>query len=203
MYLRSLVGPVNILYLFYDDPKLVHVMMETWLKLVLKCLTKIQDYIPFFKFTFGEDIAFKGRPLISPQLVEEFLMPYYRELFQTLRNRQREFMHIELDCDGDPDKLMPLYIQNGITALSPCEVAAGCDVIKMRKKYPDLVLCGGIDKRIIPEGEESIMRELDRIIPYMKEKGGYIPTFDHGVPPDVSLKNYLFYRKYITSIDAI
>lgn len=201
MYLRSLMGPENVLYVFYDDPDLVHDMMQTWLKLMVTCLTKVQDHVQFFKLFLAEDISFKTGPLISPQMVEEFLMPYYRELIQTLRTRQKEFLHVEIDTDGNPDVLLPIYIKNGFTAWSPCEVAAGCDPVEMAKKYPNLVICGGIDKRILAEGKDAIRREIDRIVPFMRERGGYIPTCDHGVPDDVSFENYLFYREYITSID--
>jgi len=201
MYLRSLCGPENLLYLFYDDPGLLHDMMKVWLNLAITCLTKLQDYIPFFNLYIGEDIAYKTGPLISPEMVEQFLMPYYRELFQTLKSRQKEFIHIELDSDGNSDILMPLYIENGITALSPCEVAANCDLVAYREKYPQLVMGGGIDKRVLSKGKDEIKREVDRVISSMKDKGGYIPMCDHGVPPDVSFEKYLFYREYITSID--
>jgi uroporphyrinogen decarboxylase len=33
---------------------------------------------------------------------------------------------------------------------------------------------------------------LERILPLI-ENGGYIPTVDHRVPPDVSFENYLYY----------
>jgi len=29
----------------------------------------------------------------------------------------------------------------------------------------------------------------------MRERGGYIPTCNHGMPEEVSLENYLYYRK--------
>jgi uroporphyrinogen-III decarboxylase len=201
MYLRSLCGPEKLLYLFYDEPELIHDMMKTWLALMTECLTKLQDCVPFFKLHFGEDIAYKLHTLISPKMFEEFLEPYYNELFQTIKSRQKEFIHIELDCDGNPDILMPYYIRNGITAVSPCEVAAGFDVVAMGRKYPETIFLGGIDKRKIALDKDEIKKEVDRVIPAMKKRGGYIPMFDHGVPPDVSFENYLFYRRYITSID--
>ena len=125
MYLRSLLGPENVLYVFHDDPELVHDMMKTWLTLQTVCLVKVQERVPFFKLFMGEDIAYKNGPLISPAMVEEFLMPYYRELIETLRSSQKDFMHVEVDTDGNPDLLLPIYIKNGFTAWSPCEVAAG------------------------------------------------------------------------------
>jgi uroporphyrinogen decarboxylase len=56
-------------------------------------------------------------------------------------------------------------------------------------------MTGGIDKRILAQGKDEIDRMVDRIIPAMRERGGYLPTCDHHVPAEVSLENYLHYRK--------
>ena len=36
---------------------------------------------------------------------------------------------------------------------------------------------------------------VERILPAMRRRGGYIPHCDHSVPEEVSLENYLHYRK--------
>jgi len=59
-----------------------------------------------------------------------------------------------------------------------------------------------VDKRILAQGKEQIKREMDRIIPYMLKRKGFIPKCDHSVPDDVSFENFMFYRDYITSIDS-
>jgi methionyl aminopeptidase len=57
--------------------------------------------------------------------------------------------------------------------------------------------CHGVpsDKRILAEGKDAIDREVDRILPAMKKRGGYFPTCDHGVPAEVSFENYVYFRK--------
>ena len=79
--------------------------------------------------------------------------------------------------------------------MSPFEVASGCDVVKIGKEYPGLIMTGGIDKRILALGKEAIDKHLEYILPTMKVRGGYIPTCDHGVPEEVSYENYLYFRK--------
>ena len=79
--------------------------------------------------------------------------------------------------------------------MSAFEVASGCDVVRSGKEYPDLLISGGIDKRILAEGKEAIDRHIDSILPVMKKRGGYIPTCDHGVPAEVSFENYIHFRK--------
>ncbi|MBQ1961673.1 MAG: hypothetical protein II357_01110, partial [Clostridia bacterium] len=87
------------------------------------------------------------------------------------------------------------YKSIGFNYFSPFEVAAGSDVVAVRKAHPDILISGGIDKRILATGKDAIDREIDRIMPFMKEQGGYIPTCDHGVPEEVEFENYLHFRK--------
>ena len=91
--------------------------------------------------------------------------------------------------------MIPLYRELEMDVMSPFEVASGCDVVELGKKFPDLVMSGGIDKRIMAEGPDAIDKHLDYILPAMRERGGFIPTCDHGVPEEVSLENYKHYRK--------
>ncbi len=53
-------------------------------------------------------------------------------------------------------------------------------------------MTGGFDKRILAAGKKEIERELERIRPVVEE-GGYIPTIDHGTPPDVYFANVCHY----------
>jgi len=62
------------------------------------------------------------------------------------------------------------------------------------KAFPELVISGGIDKRVLASGREAIDKHLEYVLPAMRERGGYIPTCDHGVPPEVSYDDYLYYR---------
>jgi uroporphyrinogen-III decarboxylase len=62
-------------------------------------------------------------------------------------------------------------------------------------EYPDLLISGGFDKRIMAEGKDAIDREIERIMPAMRKRGGYLPTCDHGVPEEVSFENYMHFRK--------
>jgi len=82
--------------------------------------------------------------------------------------------------------------------MSPFEVASGCDVVEIGKKYPDLRMRGGIDKRILASGKDAIDREVDRILPAMKKRGGYIPVCDHGVPEEVPFDDYMYYRELMS-----
>jgi len=198
MYLRSLIGPEDLLYMFYDNPKLVHSCMEAWFLLADAVIAKHQEYITFDELYFGEDICYKSGPLISPDMMREFLFPYYQQLINNMKKRQLDksrHLYFQIDTDGDARPVIPLYQELGMDYMSPFEVASDCDVVEIRKQYPELLMRGGIDKRVLAQGKEAIDRMVERIIPFMREQGGYIPTCDHGVPEEVSFDDYIHYRK--------
>jgi uroporphyrinogen decarboxylase len=198
MYLRSLIGPEDLLYKFYDEPDLIHDCMKTWLELADAVIARHQEHVTLDELFIAEDICYNNGPLISPDMIHEFLFPYYQQIITNIKARQidksRKFF-FKVDTDGAADPVIPLYRELGMNVMTPFEVASGCDVVQTGKQYPDLVICGGIDKRILAKTKADIDRELERILPVMRERGGYIPTCDHGVPEEVSYENYLHYRK--------
>ena len=199
MYLRSLMGPEALLYKFYDEPELIHECMRTWLALGDAVCTAHQKYVPFDEVIFGEDICYNHGALISPAMMKEFLFPYYQQLLNNVRARQAgrgRRLHVQIDTDGLATTVIPLYREAiGMDYMSPFEVAAGCNVVEIGKQYPDLLLRGGIDKRVLAESKNAIDRTVERILPPLRARGGYIPQCDHGVPAEVPLENYLHYRK--------
>ena len=198
MYLRSLIGPEGTLYAFYDMPDVVHSAMESWLALADAVIAKHQQYVTLDEVVLAEDICYNGGCLISPRTAKEFLLPYYEQLIENAKARQIDksrHLYVQVDTDGDARPVIPLYQESiGMDAMSPFEVAAGCDVVEIGREYPGLAIFGGIDKRILAKGREAIDAHLAHILPVMKDRGGYIPTCDHGVPEEVSLDNYRYYR---------
>ena len=201
MYLRSLIGPEALLYKFYDEPELIHACMRAWLSLADAVTAKHQESVTFDEIFLAEDICYNHGPLISPDMIKEFLFPYYQQLIANVKRRQIDkarHLFTQIDTDGFADPVIPLYQEAvGMDVMSPFEVASGCDVVAIGKRFPDLVMSGGIDKRVLAEGKDAIDRHLDRILPAMSRRGGYTPTCDHGVPEEVSLENYEHYRRRV------
>jgi len=54
-------------------------------------------------------------------------------------------------------------------------------------------ISGGIDKREIAKGRRAIDRELERMLPPLFRRGGYLPSMDHHVPPEVSYDDFRYY----------
>ena len=199
MYLRSLFGPVDLMYAWTDMPDVVHDCMQTWLAIADHVSARVQQHVTFDEVFFAEDICYNHGLLCSPDMMREFLLPYYQQLLTNIKSRQIDkarHLYVQVDTDGHAPASIDLYREwIGMDVMSPFEVASGCDVVEIGKQYPDLVLTGGIDKRVLAKSQKDIDEVLERILPAMRQRGGYYPTCDHGVPEEVSLDNYLHYRK--------
>ncbi len=109
---------------------------------------------------------------------------------------EMEILYVQIDSDGYSVPIIELYQKKiGLNVMSPFEVASGCDVVEIGKQFPDLVMIGGIDKRVLAQDKMAIDKHLEYILRALRKRGGYIPTCDHGVPAEVNLENYLYYRK--------
>ena len=192
-FVRELMGPERTLYAFYDEPMLVHDIMETYTAFILRLLPKVLDSAPLTSIFFWEDMCYRGGPLISPDMFREFMLPRYKRITELARKRGVDTIFV--DSDGDVSQLIPLWLEAGINGVYPMEVAAGMNVVDLRKKYGrDLLMTGGIDKRVLARSPEAIDEELKVKMP-LAEKGGYIPHLDHSIPHDVSYEAFAYYWK--------
>jgi uroporphyrinogen decarboxylase len=195
--LRYLMGEENLLLNFYDQPQFVRDFMnylaDFWIELWGQALAEIRvDCVNFW-----EDMAYRSGPLISPEMFREFMLPPYQRLTSFLREMGVQVALV--DTDGKIDKLIPLFLEAGVTAIFPFEVQAGNDVLALRQQYPRMQILGGIDKIKVSQGKEAIDEELRRV-PLLLKRGGYIPHIDHHVHPEISWEDFKYYRSRLNEM---
>jgi uroporphyrinogen decarboxylase len=145
-------------------------------------------------FVLNEDMAMKGGPLLSPDTYRTFIYPHLKRLVEFFRSYGTRY--IALDTDGDPTVLIPVMMDAGVDTVWPIERASDVDPLTWRKRFgKSLRLWGGVDKRVLARGPDAIRAHLRELIPLIEE-GGYIPTVDHTVQPDVSWDNFRYYMDY-------
>jgi uroporphyrinogen decarboxylase len=196
--IRNLMGEVNLFTGYYDNPNLIHTIIEYLTQFWIDIFSPILDQITPDYFRMWEDMCYKNGPLISPELFREFLLPAYKKFTGFLK--EKGVKTILVDTDGNCWKLIPLFLEGGVTGIYPMEVAAGMDVVEVRKQYPSLQILGGIDKMPIISSIEDIDYELNLKIPFMLKAGGYIPFIDHFIPPDISFDNFAYYRNSLNKM---
>ncbi|MBS3762633.1 MAG: hypothetical protein KGZ25_04925 [Planctomycetes bacterium] len=187
---RDWCGFENLSIMFKKQPQLVHEMMEYWTWFLMELLDEPLSRIKVDQVTLNEDMAFKGQAMISPPDMREFMLPRYKKLYKFLKDRGVEC--VMMDSDGYNGQILEAMYPEGIDAISPIEIAAGNDPETFLQQYPDIFLTGGIDKRELRFTKEQTREEVARRYRTARKYGGYIPTVDHGVPPDIPVRNFLY-----------
>lgn len=188
---RELMGTEALSYAWYDQPGMMHEMMETYADLIIETSRPVLEKIQVEYFVLNEDMSMKTGPLLSPVTYRKFILPHLKRLVEFFRAHGTRY--IAVDSDGDPTALVPLLLEAGVDTLWPLERASHVDPGVIRRKFgKDLRMWGGVDKRVLPLGKEAIHAHLLELAPLVEE-GGYIPTIDHTVPPDVSWDNWRHY----------
>ena len=124
-----------------------------------------------------------------------FSLKMYRELLKPVHRRAIDWAHAKgvkahLHSCGDIRPFVPELVEMGLDALNPIEVKAGMDPIQLKRTYGDrLVLHGGINV-VLWDDYDAVAAEMERLVPVLKQGGGYIFSSDHSVPTSVSLEQF-------------
>jgi len=193
--LREWVGFERLCMLFIDDPAFAREMIDFWRDFVCAVLQRIfREHVPDVVLV-NEDMAYREKPMIGPEMARHFLLPCWRAWGEMCRSAGVPVY--EVDSDGHVGQLIPVWIEAGFNCNSPQEVAAGNDLPSYRQRWGTrMAWRGGIDKRAIARGGRAIRDEIDRVKPVI-DAGGYIPGCDHGIPPDVSWPNFVEYCRLL------
>lgn len=189
-YPRELIGIENLCYAYYDDPEFVQGINAHHVNFIKNFVDMVLTHTKIDYACIVEDMAYKNGSMISKEIFDKFMRPYYIELVDHLR--KRGIHKILVDSDGNTIQIIPWLMEFGIDGHYPLEVIAGSTPQALRKLYPNFALIGGVDKFALERGPQSIDAELEALLPVL-ETGGYIPCVDHKVPPTVSLYNYNYY----------
>lgn len=191
---REWMGTENLSYAWYDQPELMHEMMEFIADFTIETARPLLErgVKPDYVF-INEDMSMKNGPLLSPDTYRTFILPHMKRLVAFLRGAGVPWVIV--DTDGNCELLIPLLLEAGVDGIWPLERASDMDPIAIRRKFGrTLRLWGGVDKRELAKDAAAIDAHLRPLQPLVVE-GGFIPTVDHLVPPDVSLANFEHYMR--------
>jgi hypothetical protein len=190
--LRELMGDEALCLAYYDQPDLVHEMLDTVYSTACRALDRVSATVQVDKLSVHEDLAGKSGPLVGPRQFDEFIKPYYRILWDMLQERGARLFGV--DTDGNVNAIVPNFLAAGVNLLYPMEPAAGMDIVKVREQHGTrLAFMGGIDKHVLRRSREEIVAELEYKIPPMVRTGGCVLSLDHRIPNGTPLTSYRFY----------
>ncbi len=190
-YPRTILGIEPHLYAFYDQPELMNRINEDILDFNLGVIDQICSVTTPDFMTFAEDMSYNHGPMLSQELFQQFIAPFYRRIVPELHKRG---IIVIVDSDGDISVPTAWFRDAGCDGLLPLERQAGVDMADMRRRYPAMCFIGHYDKMVMPRGESAMRAEFERLLP-IAAQGGFLPSVDHQTPPGVSLQQYSVYLK--------
>ena len=197
--LREWLGLENLCIMTIEQAEFIEEMISFWTDFVSETMGRILQNVPVDAVMIGEDMAYKGYSMISPKMVRRFLQPAYKRWVPEIRASGCPI--VDMDSDGYVGELIPIWIESGMNCCDPIEVAAGNDIVEYRRQFgKKMAYRGGIDKRALAKGGKIMAEEVMRVVPPLLEGGGYIPSCDHGVPPDISWPNFVEYTRLLAQL---
>jgi len=140
-----------------------------------------------------DDMAYNDAPMFSPKQFEQIFLPGYRRMIKAFRDAgaPRVFLH----SDGNVMPILDMLVDAGIDGLNPLERRAGMDPVEIRKRFPDLVLIGGMDNTdtLINGPAERVEAEAKELIDMGRDGGVIIGT--HSISMEVPLDNFCVYDR--------
>ncbi len=101
---RELLGIEEHLFVFYDEPELIHDMCQSILEIYTTKLLKVIDMLKPDVLYISEDLSGANGPMISPAFFDEFIASYYKQLIPLLK--QHGVGLVFVDTDGDFNALI-------------------------------------------------------------------------------------------------
>ena len=183
--MHPICGHENMLMGMALDPDWIHDMVAVYTNMTIQ----LQEILfaqegPPDGILYYEDLGFKNRPFMSPDMYKEMIFPAHKLTVGFAHERKLPvIMHV---C-GFIEPLLPGIVEAGVDCLQVIEIKAGMDLLRIYKNYGDVLsLMGGIDVRAIYTNDRAIIdRELEAKIPMVKEGFGYCLHSDHSIPKTV------------------
>ncbi len=195
--IRDMLGVLGLSYMMADDEELFKEIVDTCANLAYAVVERTLSVGILFDYAhFWEDICYKNGPLVSPDALRELVGHHYNRITSLLLAHGIDI--VSLDCDGKIDRLIPVWLENGVNTMFPIEVGTwNASIAPWRAMYGQALRgVGGIDKRVFAWDKAAVDAEIERLKPLV-DLGGFIPCPDHRIAPDAkyALVGY-FCEKY-------
>ncbi|HEX9018910.1 MAG TPA: uroporphyrinogen decarboxylase family protein [Anaerolineaceae bacterium] len=183
-----MVGTERVLLALAEDPEWIVDMWRTELETELTLLDMVWDAGYTFDSIFWyDDMGYKQNQFFSLRMYRSLLKPFHQRAIDWAHAKG---IKAHLHSCGDVRPFVPELVGMGLDALNPLEVKAGMDPVVLKQKFgSQLVFHGGVNA-VLWDQPEVIQAEMEKVIPAMKENGGYIFSSDHSVPSSVSLEDF-------------
>ena len=150
-YMRA--GLQTLIFDFYDQPDLVHAMVDISATYHSKLYQKLIGLGADIVF-LGDDYTYKGGPMISPEIFEEFFLPGFRKVVKAIKDAGG---YVIKHTDGDCWKMLPMMRAAGVDMFGPLE-SPYMDPAKVRDDL-DVGVMGAVNVDLLGRGTPQEIKD--------------------------------------------
>jgi uroporphyrinogen decarboxylase len=174
-----LVGMENAMCSFLTEPE---AMREVLRRIMDFQLGIARHYLSLGveMVNMSDDLGTQCGLLLSPALIDEFLVPEYRRLFSLYKARG---VLVNFHSCGHIEPVLDVFMGLGVDILNPVQATANSLDAVLARTAGRMALQGGISSALIAAGPiPAIRAEVHRRIWQLGRNGGYFCGPDQGMP---------------------
>lgn len=191
----GMMGQELFSYAIYDAPadidRLLEVNTETAYRMARAAAEAKLGPVYFI----GDDIAYKGALLFSPEFLRRTFLRSLRRCVEPLKTAG---IKVVFHSDGYVMEILDEMIDAGIDGLNPIEPIAGMDIGLLKKRYgKNLILVGNVDcSQVLPLGTaEDVVEATKACLREAGHGGGLLIGSSSEILPSTPVANILaFYQ---------
>ena len=180
----SLRGMENALCDYYENPEEVHRLYRALTDFYKVILTRAKQELDLDGIWTSDDLGTQRSPFFSPEIFEEFFVPYYKELVDHCHSLG---MHLWMHCCGNIELFLPKIVEIGIDVLHPIQKYTMEEKKIADAIGKDICIWAGFDvQQIIPYGTPDDVRKEVRFMydTYYRPEGRFFLAAGNNMTPD-------------------
>ncbi len=186
----DLIGMERFMLAVYDEPDLIAEVTRGVGRLIGEVFEAYCQMPEIVALWLGDDLGSKNGLLVSPEILDRYIFPWYRRYAQIAHAHGRPFL---LHSCGRVEQVMPALVdQVGIDAKHSFE-----DAIEPVERFMDrwagrIAVLGGVDVGLLARGgEEDVRRRVRRILDHAAGRCRYALGSGNSIANYVRPENYL------------
>jgi uroporphyrinogen decarboxylase len=185
----DLLGMQRFMIATRRDPSLVAAVIQRVGQVVYSVFEAYCRMESVCALWLGDDLGHKHGLLVSPALLEQHVVPWYRRFAQLAHRHGRPFL---MHTCGKTDRIMPALVETDVDAKHSFE-----DAIEPVERFYDrwsdrIAVLGGVDVHLLSTADaDSIRRRTLEILEHCAPHGGYAAGSGNSITDYIRPENYL------------